>query len=291
MRFKLGFITLGLAGMLAAGSVGGVALGSSGHRVGLGPIQSAADKTSKAGSSKFTFSVTIKGKGLPAAGATITGDGAVDTKHQTGKFRINLGSLASLAGSNSGQIPSTIDAVLVKGVFYVRIPSLAQQLGKGKEWLKLDVKTLPKSTTGGIDPSALKADPASLAKLASSVSVHKVGSAKIRGSSTTKYRATIDVAKIVSTLPKSQQAAAKKSFAQLGLSKIPVDVYIDGSSYIRRVALALGFSAGTSGRVSFSVVTDLFDFGSKVSASAPPAAKTADAGPLISQLLGGVTGK
>jgi hypothetical protein len=291
MRLKLGFIALGLAATLAVGSVAGVALGSPAKRAGLGPIQAAANKTSKAGTFQFAFTVTIKGKGLPASGARITGTGALNTKHQIGKFKIDLGPLAALAGGTAGTIPSTVEGVLAGGVIYVKIPSLAAQLGKGKEWIKIDPKTLPKSTTGGIDPSTVKADPSALAKLASSVSVHKVGTATVRGSSTTIYRATIDVSKVVASLPKSQQAAAKKSFTQLGLAKVPVDVYVDGAGYIRRVALNVGFVAGTSGKVAVVVVTDIYGLGTKVNAHAPPAAKTADAGPLIAQLLGGLTGK
>ena len=291
MRIKLGFITLGLAATLAIGSVAGVALGSPTRSAGLGPIQAAANKTAKAGSSQFAFSLTIKGKGLPASGATITGTGAVNTKHQVGKFKINLGALAALAGTTGATIPSTIEGVLVNGVIYVRIPSLAAQLGKGKEWVKIDPKTLPKSATGGVDPGSVKVDAAALAKLTSSVSVHRVGTATVRGSKTTKYRATIDVNKVIATLPKSQQASARKSLAQIGLTKLPVDVYVDNHGYLRRVSLSTGFAAGNQGRVAVVVVTDVYGFGTKVSAAAPPAAKTADAGPLISQLLGSVTGK
>src|SRR5581483_9893306 len=117
------------------------------------------------------FDLNIGGATLPSSGVSITGSGAVDTKHQQGSFTVDLGALASLAGSKSGQIPKNIQGVYLKNVFYLKLPSVAAQISKGKEWIKIDPKTLPKSSTGGINPGAVKPDPTALARLAASVHV------------------------------------------------------------------------------------------------------------------------
>src|SRR5262249_13163649 len=106
MRLKLGITTAALAALLAVGAVAGVALGSPARPTGLGPIQAAIDKSSKAGSAKFAFSLTVKGKSLPATGTTITGTGAVDTKQQLASFTVNLGALGALVGA------TTVDGVV-----------------------------------------------------------------------------------------------------------------------------------------------------------------------------------
>ena len=289
MRLKLGFTTLALAGLLAVGAVAGVALGSPARQDGLGPIKTAFDKSSKAGSAKFSFSLTIKAKSLSARGATITGNGAVDTKQQVATFTINLGPLSALAGA-AGAIPSTVDGVLVDGVVYFHVPGIAQTLGKGKEWLKVDPKTLPSSTTGGVNPGSVQVGPSTLTHMLSSVSVHRIGSVRVRGTQTTKYRTTVNVARVVSVLPTKQRGPALKSLRKTGIKAVAVNVYVSGNGYVRRVTTALGFAAGKQGRASIGLTLDFYDYGTTVTATAPPASKTADAGPLLAQLLGSVTG-
>jgi hypothetical protein len=69
-------------------------------------------------------------------------------------------------------------------------------------------------------------------------------------------------------------------------------VYIDGSGYVRRVAIALSKLKVQTGSAPASVKlsVDLFDFGHSVHVSAPPAGKTADGSKLLAQLFAGLGG-
>jgi hypothetical protein len=148
--------------------------------------------------------------------------------------------------------------------------------------------------TKTVNPSQLsKINPQqALAKLIASLAVHKVGSATVHGSSTTQYRVLVDIAKVIGILPKADQAAELKALKGANLKTLPIDVYIDGSGYVRRVVIALAnlkVQAGTA-PASIKVSIDLYDFGHSVNVTAPPASKTVDGAKLLAQLTAGLGG-
>ncbi|HZR92419.1 MAG TPA: hypothetical protein VFA44_08435 [Gaiellaceae bacterium] len=295
---KTWLAALGAALALAAGATAGTAIGAPARPAGQSPIEKAANKTAKASTFAFSFRLTVSGGGssIPGGSISLSGSGAVNTVHKSAKISVNLGALASSLGAAAGgtALPAKIDVVVVNGVVYAHVPSLAKQLGgPGKEWLKLDTKALPKSKTGGVDTSQLSKVNAqqALAALTASVSVKKLGSDTIGGQPATHYRATLDVAKAVKVLPASQRASVLKGAKQAGLTSIPVDFWINGAGYLRRIALALGpIKSQGSPPVSFKLTADIFNFGGKVGIAVPPAAKTADASKLLTQLVPSVGG-
>ncbi len=270
--------------VIVAGCTAAVAVAAPGGAAGTTPNQRALlqafQKTAAATGSHFSFVVS-------SGTFTISGSGGVDTKHQTGKFRIDLGKLAMILGEAAGgvSIPRAFDVVVVKSTAYAHIPSVATQIQTGTEWLRFDAKSLPSSITA---TNLSKVDPQrALAQLTSSVTVHRVGTATVRGSSTTHYGAVVSATKLVSVLPKSQQAAEAKALKQLNLKTLPLEIYVDGSGYVRRVStsvphvILLGSPAGATFKASF----DLYDFGTRINVSAPPASKVADGGKLLQQLI------
>ncbi len=300
-RFKSWLVVGGGALLLAVATTAGVALGSPARSDKGSPIDQAAAKGTAAGRAHFSFMLSITGgKGLPAGGITLGGKGGFDSKHKTGEFTLDLGSLAASLGAVTGgkanSIPKSIEIITINGVVYIHLPAFAKQLGPGKEWLKIDPKTLPKTATRGVNAGEFtKLDAQQvLAKLAGSVSVKKVGSATITGATTTQYRATVDLMKLIASfVPAAQAAKAQQSLAKTGLKTIPVDFYIGPLGFIRRVSLVLSdlkVQAGTP-PVSIKMTLDFSDWGTAtINVTAPPAAKTADAAKLLSGLLGGTTG-
>ena len=289
-----------LAAIAVAGATAAVALGAPARtHDNSSAVQHAFAKTAKITSAHFSFNVAISGGAAAQTGAiSVSGAGGFDTRHQATAFTLDLGPLAAALGSLGGgkaQIPQKVDVVTLKSAFYVHIPSLAAQAGgAGKEWLRIDLDKLTKSSTGGISPSqATKTSPTkALAALKGSISVHKVGSTKVRGASTTQYRVSVNATKAVKSLvPKSQQAAQLKSLKAAGLATVPVNVYVDSSGYVRRLQLALkNVKSQGSAPASISVTVDIYDVGTSVKVSAPPASKTADGTSLVSGLLGGLGG-
>ena len=291
-RLRLGLTAIGSVALLAAGATAGVALGSPSRAANnVTAVQQAIQKTSKVPSGHFSVAVAVTGGGTSTTGVSLGGTGGFDTKHQAGTFTLNLGALAGALGGATGgaSVPKTIGIVAIKNVVYVHIPSLASQVTPGKEWLRFDSSSVPTSVTGGVKANQINPQKA-LATLTSSVSVHKLGSAKVRGSSTTHYQVVVDVAKLVTILPKAQQATELKTLKTAGLKNFPIDVYIDGSGYVRRVAVSISSLKVQKGTAptSIKLSVDLYDFGHPVHVSAPPASKTADGSKLLAQLFAGL---
>jgi hypothetical protein len=282
-------LTLFLATLvaIAAGATAGVALGS---RSGSSPIEQAASKSATASSLKFDFTLAITGGGssIPGGKIALGGTGAIDVKHKSADFKLDLGSLAPLLGAatKGAQVPKSIELVVVNNVVYINFPALAKQLGKaGKEWVKFDVSALPKSTTGGINPKAVGSvtPQKALAALQSALKVSKVGSDQYG----THYHADFNLSGLVTLVPKAQQASTRASLAKAGIKAIPIDVWVGKAGYLRRFVASLAVKAQkTTPAVKLAITVNLHDYGAAVHVSAPPASKTADGSKLLSGLSG-----
>ena len=258
-------------------------------------VQRALDKTSKVASGRFAFSVKLAGGGV--SGFAVSGTGAFDTKHKAATVSVNLGALSTLLGGATGglAIPSTLDVVALNNTVYVHIPALAAKVSPGAEWLKFDSKSVQKSLPKGVNPGQVTTDPKQALKvLNGAISVHKVGSTTVRGSSTTHYVVSVDATKVVTGLvPKAaDRASTLKSLRAANVKTVSLDVYVDSSGLVRRVSGGLTkvkVGQGTPA-VSATLSVDLFGFGHPVSVSAPPASKTADGSKVLSQLSGALGG-
>jgi hypothetical protein len=287
-----------LALVAAAGATATVALASPRQATdNRTAVQRAFDKTSKVASGRFSFTAKLSGGGVAGTGFAVSGTGAFDTKHQAATLSVNLGALSTLLGGATGglAIPSTLEIVAVKNTVYVHVPALAAKVSPGAEWLKFDAKSAQKSLPKGVNPGQLKTDPKQALKvLNGAMSVHKVGSTTVRGTSTTHYTVSVDVTKVVTGLvPKAaDRASTLKSLKAANVKTVSLDVYVDGSGMVRRVSGGLKkvkIDAGTPA-LSVLVSVDLYGFGQPVQVSAPPASKTADGSKVLSQLAGALGG-
>ena len=287
---------LSIALVVAVAGVGAaVAVASPTRTAGPNPnaqaIQQAFQKTAKLPGFHFAFTVRLGGGG--GSGYAVTGTGGVDTKAQASSFTVNLGALASLLGGASGgaTIPSKLDGVASNGVLYFHAPSVATQVQPGAEWLSFDAKAIPSSLTTKLDPGSLSQQQV-VAAVTASASVHKVGSATVRGTKTTHYRVTASAAKFTAALPASKRAGEVQALKALNLKSATFDVYVDGAGYVRRVAASVKGVKVQQGSAAASITAqvDLFDLGAQVKVSVPPASKTVSGDRLVQSLLGGIGG-
>lgn len=290
MRVRRLILFLAALGLVSAGATAS-ALAS---RTGSGPIQHAATKSSKASSVKFDFTISISGGGssIPGGKITFAGSGAFDAKHKAADVKLDLSSLAPLlqGATGGGQVPKSIEVVVVGNVVYVNFPALAKAAGApGKQWVKFDLGKLPKSVTKGVNPKAVSGvnPQQALSVLHSSLTVHKVGTDQYG----THYHATVKLSSFVALVPKSQQAAMKASLAKAGLTAIPFDAWVGKGGYVTRVTASIAVK-GKAGQppVKLAVAANLHDYNHPVHVSAPPASATVDGTKLISGLLGSVGG-
>jgi hypothetical protein len=288
MRLQASWRLTSAAALLALASAAatGVALA---HSSGQSPIQQANANVYKAGTNRFVLSVTLAASGKQY---TMGAKGAFDLRHERGAFTVDFGALlASLNLKIGGSaVPSKIDMVLTGNVVYMHVPQLAKQ-SPGKEWLKIDPKTLPKSTTGGADVSSILSSLSPqqvLTVLGGAQTVRSLGTQTLSGVPMAHYRTVIDANKLANAITASQRAQIRKLMKQLGLTAITADVWIDRAGYLRRIAsapltLKTSATASVTGRLTMSFSA----FGSKVVAVAPPAAKTLDFGKTLAGLGSG----
>ncbi len=246
----LGLLTL--VAVLAAGC-------GSGGALALDPVAAAATKTQEAGTFAFDYTASIQ-----IFGHTVSLDGSGKTDTSTGAGQMSL-SFAGMPGTaNAGA-----QMLIVDKTVYVQSSQLAGKLPSGKQWLKVDVSRLaaakgqPLGSLNEIDPQQW------LQQLLASKDTQKLGTDTVQGETMTHYRATVD-------LSQAAKGKARDSLSQLGVSSLPVDIWVDGQGLVRQVQTSLSLSKQLQG-TSFTLTFDMHDFGTPVSVTAPPADEVYDA--------------
>jgi hypothetical protein len=290
-----------LVGAVAVlGACGGV--GSQLESLTVDELTQAAAKSAEVPSGRFELAMdmTVPGLGLPFA---FSGEGAFDTKAKQASVSFDFSSFALLTGGVLGgsggeqQPPGPaddpsdwkLDAVQDGNVVYIRFPAIASELPAGKSWVRID-STKP-AQTRGLDLSGFKQftdeAPGTLLEFLESVSgeIETVGSEELRGVPTTHYRATIDLAKSAALAPAGQGEELREMLDDLveqsGVSKLPVDVWLDDEDRIRKLAMSFGAARqGTEGSFEGSLAFELYDYGADVEIEPPPAEQVVDASKL-----------
>jgi hypothetical protein len=100
----------------------------------------------------------------------------------------------------------------------------------------------------------------------------KLGSEQVRAADTTHYRAQVDLTKLVEQLPPAERPEpdVQRSW---GERFVPVDLWIDDDSRLRRIEIARrGSGNDETAKQTFTV--ELFDYGVDVEVQPPPADET-----------------
>jgi hypothetical protein len=223
-------------------------------------IVAAASKSTRAGSVEADFK--ISGPGVKGSGSGV---------FNTGPSR--SGQLSLKVDVRGMSVP--IDSVISGNVLYMR-SSIFSQLGlpPDKQWVKLDLGQLGQQR--GLDLSSLantSPTPASaLSYLRGSSKVEEVGSESVDGVETTHYKVTVDLERAAARSSGSDREALKRLIQAGGVKTLPVDVWIDGKDYVRKVQYAQRIGNGKAVKITMN----LHDFGSPVSVKPPPAGSVVD---------------
>jgi hypothetical protein len=238
----------------------------------LDAVLASATRTADAKSAKVALKVDVAGTGTSAT--TVTGAGAFDFAARKGSMSVSVPSIGSL------------EVVVDAQVVYEKLPpSLVPALG-GKGWIKIDLATIGK--VGGVDLTSLSSlqssDPTQALGFlrGASADITQVGKETIRGAQVTHYRTTIDLNKAVANAPASSRAGLESVFKLYANPSLPADVWIDNDGRLRKLAYTATVAA--QGRSTTVATTyELYDFGTSVRASPPPADQVTDLGALLSK--------
>ena len=263
----LGLIPMALAFAACGGGGGG------GGGLSLDPVASAATKTEKSGGEHMTFRIRVT---LPGNGGSfgITGSGDFDAAKNRGR--------ASLRFTGLPQLPGKGEEIIDGTVVYFRFPTLESKLPAGKRWLKTDLEKQGRAM--GIDLNSLMqnstGDPTQMLRYLESAStgVEKIGTETVAGAPTTHYSAVVDFDKLAQARPK-EKASIRRLEQLTGVHDIPLDVWIGGEGYVRKLKESITTPAPQTKMVmSFQ----LSSFGKHVTVTPPPADQVVDASSLSS---------
>ncbi|HEV2891487.1 MAG TPA: hypothetical protein VGX28_14035 [Frankiaceae bacterium] len=158
-----------------------------------------------------------------------------------------------------------------------------------KPWLKIDVAALGKRLD--VDIKALREmqqqnDPSqSLAYLqGASDDFAETGTADLRGTPTTIYKGTLNLAKARDGQRSERTRKAIESLiTKLKSETLPITVWIDGDGRMRKMIQTIDLAKVTDGQASGTMTTtiEMYDFGAPVVVTPPPAAQVGDGGVLF----------
>lgn len=248
----------------------------------LDPVAQAAEATSHVGGAHLAVSIQASGSGLSQP-FVMGGQGFFNYRTQEGTLSLDATSLPGNAAAILPSGPLHIEEIFKSSTIYLGSPLLAGRLPAGARWIKLDIGRLSRAI--GLDLGALsggQANPAQFLQYLKAIAgtPEPVGRELVRAVATTHYRAAVDVGKAASVLSSDGsgqlRAALAKLTAQLGTSKLPVDVWVDDQHLVRRIQIALAPAAGAQAP-HVSVTLELFEFGPTPSLKAPAQNEVFDA--------------
>lgn len=258
MRFALGTAACVLALVLAG--CGSSKSNSEPKTVSSDVITAAAAKSLKSGSVEADFNVS-------GAGVKGNGSGVFDTgPDRSGQLSMKV----DLRG-----VPVPIDSIIAGNVLYLRSSAFSQLgLSGDKQWVKLDLGQLARQR--GLDLSSLTntspTPDSALSYLRGTSKVQELGSEKVGNVDTTHYRARVDLERAAARSKGSERESLRRLIRTTGTRKIPIDVWVDGKGYIRRLQYAQPAGGGRAVKLTMN----LHDFGAPVSIHPPPADSVTD---------------
>jgi hypothetical protein len=237
-------------------------------------LAAAPAATVAAGTARTTFTATLIDVGGAGSGTvSFGGDGEIDFEGQRASSRSDLTEVLRTGGMEGvdGEMESVIDG----SISYLRSPFFTTMVGAPTPWIRIDPAALESVT--GMDMTQLSGltsnDPnAQLAFLAGVVegSVQEVGASDVRGTPTTRFRATVDLRKAAEDAGAVTDPAQFEQFVTtLGGSELTVEVDLDDDDRVRLLSYEHQLPAESGGGRQ-QIALEYFDFGTDVDISIPP---------------------
>lgn len=235
-----------------------------GGATGLQALQSAYSQTMKAGTARLSLDESVTAVGAHED-ITLNGIGMIDGKLLQAKLAIpGVG---------------TSEEIIIGTEMYIQYPPAVEAvLTPGKSWGKADLNRFAKASLGATISqfTSLSQAPNQYLAYLGAVSdrVVTVGPATVHGVATTEYTATVDLAKVAAQRP-ALKAAVNKLEAESGLTELPIKAWLDGQDRLNQLSLKVSFSAEGI-PASVNITSNMWDFGTPLHITAPPASEVAD---------------
>jgi hypothetical protein len=207
--------------------------------VSTAKLAAAAEATHRAPSERVQVSIVLNAF---ARELRVTGDGVWGNRSGEGRMTLDMSGIAGIAGGPPGAASNRADVIAARGRVWIRWAPLAQRIGSGRPWVRLELDPLAQMVDG---LRALEGD------------AEVLGKETVRGADTTRYRAAVD-AKEYPELP-------------IASDEIPVEVWVAaGSGRIHRVRARAEVALPGGPGFDVDATIELYDFGAPVGHVLPP---------------------
>jgi hypothetical protein len=245
----------------------------------LNPVAEAAQRTAAIPGARLKMEVTYTREGSSKP-IVATGTGAFDARG--GRSRVVL------TVPTPGQAPTIVTSVGDQRTAFIRSPAFAAELPPGKDWLGFE------PLLGHNPRNALGSGPGAQGTIemlrAVGGDVEEVGQENVRGSETTRYKATIDLSQVAKVLGEQGEATLAREYEKFGERAprpIPVEVWVDdqGLARVVRMVEQLPTAPGVP-TLTMNMRMELFDFGARPKIDLPPPGRVLDTTPILRAELG-----
>ncbi|RBM06906.1 hypothetical protein [Streptomyces sp. PT12] len=296
-KVALGFATAALlAGTAACGDSEETTDGSSGNGGGRSAgspfeaVSAAAETTREVTSARFEATMSSPAQ----AGGDVEMSGAMSWDPELAMDLTMTGE--ALAADPS--VPQEVDVVWVDGVMYMHMGQEFAAEFDGRGWMAMDLMSLAEETgdpavadsmSFGLDSA--NQDPAQqLGLLLEAPEIQLVGEETLDGVGTTRYQGTISVEDAIerdggteALLTDEERDQLVEAMNSQGIESYDLDVWVDENDYPVQIHQSFDTDAGP---VEYEVRYS--DYGTDVSAEAPPAETVVDFMELLEQLESGM---
>jgi LppX_LprAFG lipoprotein len=220
-------------------------------------------RTGEASAAQTSGSFTIEASGTGTVALALKGEGRYTTD-PTYATELSFSEM-SFAGQS---VPGGMEMRAIDKEVFLRMPSLTELAGF--DWLRTDLDTLGQAANVDfeqlLEQRRLTDPRAQLQILLSSGDVTKVGEEKIDGVNTVHYQGTVTPSEITPRqgFDAEIQEELKNWYAELGVSEISYDIWVDGDFQARRLVMTMPTDSG-----DLSLTMNLSDFGKPVTVEAP----------------------
>jgi LppX/LprAFG-like lipoprotein len=167
-------------------------------------------------------------------------------------------------------MPGGFEEILTGRTLYLKMPALAQQLGK--PWVKFSFAQVQNGTgisLAQLIQQAQQNNPlVQTQMLTGATNVRLAGHQVIDGVPTTHYTGTYTVAAALAKLPSSLRATEQKGLSALGVTSVQFSVWIDGQHQARKI---LAHETGTSEQAT--VTLTVTGINQPITVTLPPASQ------------------
>ncbi len=266
-------------------------------------IAAAAQQTADQSTGRFSLTVAASGA-TDIADLDVTVEGAYDIPNELYEVSADLSSVAGALGDAAGAMGDASVKVLVDGdVMYLYLGGMSDFLGIGGEWLRVDMAELAgaaglgedETTPQQIDPGLVAPGEVLEALEQLGGEVTEVGADDVRGVQTTHYSGQIDLQRALDELTPEEREEIQGMLDLVApdstLPALPVDVWIDGDGFVRRVQMSVSLAdvpspADVVADGQISVTMEFFDLGVPVDIQPPSPDQVSE----FDDLFGGLGG-